>query len=400
MQMTCRDRNRIALQSDLLSAGALGIPNLLLMTGDRPERGDHADATARVRPRLRQPDGRRPRPARRRARCSPGARSTRRRGSCSARSTPAPGAPDRLARKVADGARVRPDAVRVRRRRLRGLDGAGARPRAARAVRRSWRASGRSGRCGRGVHGRASRGGRARGVRERGCAACPPTGWPPRGWPRARRRWPRCASCPGVAGVHVMAVGYEQGVPEILAAAGPAGPRVVHDEGGPGRSNPDTAPVRPPSPVRGRARSAPQLPGPVTCRAVSPSAPQAPHQQDRPDDRGAAAASSQRGSNPDRSGSCPTNAATAMPRVSSPTTSATRSGPRRLRMTSVCSCPRSCSATAHLHVSGARVDVDRQQRARTHAVGARGPGSRPSAPRARRTSRSSNVDVARARPRP
>ena len=45
MQMTCRDRNRIALQSDLLSAGALGIPNLVLMTGDRPERGDHADAT-------------------------------------------------------------------------------------------------------------------------------------------------------------------------------------------------------------------------------------------------------------------------------------------------------------------------------------------------------------------
>jgi methylenetetrahydrofolate reductase (NADPH) len=45
MQMTCRDRNRIALQSDLLSAGALGVPNLVLMTGDRPERGDHADAT-------------------------------------------------------------------------------------------------------------------------------------------------------------------------------------------------------------------------------------------------------------------------------------------------------------------------------------------------------------------
>jgi len=45
MQMTTRDRNRIALQSDLLAAGALGVPNLLLMTGDRPERGDHAEAT-------------------------------------------------------------------------------------------------------------------------------------------------------------------------------------------------------------------------------------------------------------------------------------------------------------------------------------------------------------------
>jgi methylenetetrahydrofolate reductase (NADPH) len=44
MQLTCRDRNRIALQSELLSAGALGIPNVLLMTGDHPRHGDHAEA--------------------------------------------------------------------------------------------------------------------------------------------------------------------------------------------------------------------------------------------------------------------------------------------------------------------------------------------------------------------
>jgi methylenetetrahydrofolate reductase (NADPH) len=44
MQFTCRDRNRIALQSDLLSAGALGIPNVLLMTGDHPRFGDHPEA--------------------------------------------------------------------------------------------------------------------------------------------------------------------------------------------------------------------------------------------------------------------------------------------------------------------------------------------------------------------
>jgi methylenetetrahydrofolate reductase (NADPH) len=44
MQVTTRDRNRIALQSDLLSAGAMGIPNVLLMTGDHPRFGDHADA--------------------------------------------------------------------------------------------------------------------------------------------------------------------------------------------------------------------------------------------------------------------------------------------------------------------------------------------------------------------
>jgi methylenetetrahydrofolate reductase (NADPH) len=44
MQVTCRDRNRIALQSDLLSAGAMGVPNVLLLTGDHPRFGDHADA--------------------------------------------------------------------------------------------------------------------------------------------------------------------------------------------------------------------------------------------------------------------------------------------------------------------------------------------------------------------
>ena len=37
MQMTCRDRNRLALQSDLLGASALGIRNILVMTGDHRE---------------------------------------------------------------------------------------------------------------------------------------------------------------------------------------------------------------------------------------------------------------------------------------------------------------------------------------------------------------------------
>jgi methylenetetrahydrofolate reductase (NADPH) len=44
MQMTCRDRNRIALQSDLLGACALGIRNILVMTGDHPKFGDHPGA--------------------------------------------------------------------------------------------------------------------------------------------------------------------------------------------------------------------------------------------------------------------------------------------------------------------------------------------------------------------
>jgi len=43
-QMTCRDRNRIALQSDLLSAHVLGIENVLCLTGDYVSLGDHPDA--------------------------------------------------------------------------------------------------------------------------------------------------------------------------------------------------------------------------------------------------------------------------------------------------------------------------------------------------------------------
>lgn len=44
LQMTCRDRNRIALQSDLLGAHALGIRNVVAMTGDHVLAGDHKQA--------------------------------------------------------------------------------------------------------------------------------------------------------------------------------------------------------------------------------------------------------------------------------------------------------------------------------------------------------------------
>jgi len=44
MQMTCRDRNRLAIQSDLLGAHLLGIRNILCLTGDYPTVGDHKDA--------------------------------------------------------------------------------------------------------------------------------------------------------------------------------------------------------------------------------------------------------------------------------------------------------------------------------------------------------------------
>src|SRR3972149_1450325 len=43
-QMTCRDRNRIALQSDLLGAWVMGIKNVLALTGDLPALGDHPQA--------------------------------------------------------------------------------------------------------------------------------------------------------------------------------------------------------------------------------------------------------------------------------------------------------------------------------------------------------------------
>ncbi|HEY5380048.1 MAG TPA: methylenetetrahydrofolate reductase [Pseudolabrys sp.] len=46
LQLTCRDRNRIALQSDLIAAAASGVRNLLVLRGDDPSAGDQPDAKA------------------------------------------------------------------------------------------------------------------------------------------------------------------------------------------------------------------------------------------------------------------------------------------------------------------------------------------------------------------
>lgn len=46
MQITCRDRNRLALQSDLLGASAMGIHNILALTGDHISCGDHQQGRA------------------------------------------------------------------------------------------------------------------------------------------------------------------------------------------------------------------------------------------------------------------------------------------------------------------------------------------------------------------
>ena len=44
--ITCRDRNLLALKAELLGAHALGVKNILALTGDHPKMGDHAEATA------------------------------------------------------------------------------------------------------------------------------------------------------------------------------------------------------------------------------------------------------------------------------------------------------------------------------------------------------------------
>ncbi len=218
MQMTCRDRNRIALQSDLLSAGAMGVPNLVLMTGDRPERGDHADAvavfdlsssslmtTARtLRDEARLLSGRVVDPP---PRFLLGAVDT------------GTGVPDRLTQKVADGAEfvqtqfvfdVADFAAWMVQVCDRGLDTrcgilAGVGP--IRSLRALEFMAGIPGVVIPEAFERRLRGVPADRVAAEGMAACAET-------VAALRE------VPGVAGVHLMAVGFEQGVPEILDAAG------------------------------------------------------------------------------------------------------------------------------------------------------------------------------------
>ena len=218
MQMTCRDRNRIALQSDLLAAGGLGVPNVLLMTGDRPERGDHPDA-----PGVFDLDS---------DSLTAAARALREDGTLLSGQTvdPAPryligavdpgaGEPERLARKVALGtefvqtqfvfdvaafagwlARVRDLGLTQRCGVLAGVG-------PIRSLRALDVMAGLPGVAVPPALERRLRGVPAHRVAEEGMAACAET-------VAALRE------LPGLAGVHVMAVAYEQGVPEILTAAG------------------------------------------------------------------------------------------------------------------------------------------------------------------------------------
>ena len=109
LQITCRDRNRIALQSDLMGAAALGIRNLLLLTGDDPKAGDQPDTKAVFDIEFDDADRDRARGCATTASCRPAARSPARPHSSSAPPTcrsirRRAGSPTALAAKVAAGA--------------------------------------------------------------------------------------------------------------------------------------------------------------------------------------------------------------------------------------------------------------------------------------------------------
>ena len=65
LQITCRDKNRIALQSELMGAAALGIRNILVLTGDDPKAGDQPDTKPVFDVEFKDADGNRAAAARR-----------------------------------------------------------------------------------------------------------------------------------------------------------------------------------------------------------------------------------------------------------------------------------------------------------------------------------------------
>ena len=108
MQLTCRDRNRLALQADLVGAALHGIENICCLTGDDVTAGDEPQSAAGVRPRRAAADragaldrrralplGARDRARRRRSSSAPSRTPARRRSRCACaaprrRPTPAP----------------------------------------------------------------------------------------------------------------------------------------------------------------------------------------------------------------------------------------------------------------------------------------------------------------------
>ncbi|WP_326640885.1 methylenetetrahydrofolate reductase [Nonomuraea fuscirosea] len=229
MQLTCRDRNRMALQSDLLAAGALGIPNLLLLTGDHPRFGDHPEAKPVFdldglqlvwAARTLRDDG-----------VLMSGKAVSRRPAWLIGTVENPFAPPlefrarRLAKKVAAGAEfVQTQYVfdfEVFERWMADLRDLGVTERckiiAGAGPIRSLRALEHLRTAVPGVHvpdevGRRLRGVPAERVEEEGIQVCVET-------------VQRLATIPGVAGVHLMALGFEHGVPDILRRAGIPGLR-------------------------------------------------------------------------------------------------------------------------------------------------------------------------------
>ena len=117
MQISCRDKNRIAIQGDILGGAAMGVCNMLCLTGDGVQAGDQPAGQAGVRPRLHVAAGDRPRL--RDHRFQSGRKITFAPrvffGAANPFGLPSGWRAERLAKKVAGRCAVHPDAVLLRR---------------------------------------------------------------------------------------------------------------------------------------------------------------------------------------------------------------------------------------------------------------------------------------------
>ena len=226
MQMTCRDRNRLAMQADILGAHTLGIKNILCLTGDHMSFGNHPEAKG-----VHDLDSHQPHqdvqgharreevPVRRGdARRAAGSTSAAPRTPSATRSSSAPCASRRRSRPAPTSCRPSASSTSP-------------------SSRSGWRRSAPWACTRRSRSSPASRRSRASAARATCRSSCPAwtcrrrssTAWPPceKGAPSqaegkklAVEMIKELAEIEGVAGVHIMAVEWEPAVPEIVEAAG------------------------------------------------------------------------------------------------------------------------------------------------------------------------------------